>query len=126
MSVDIPIPNNAHIIYRLSGDYMPHHIDPAVAKEVGYDQVILHGACTVGYVTGALLGSFCGNDVNRFQRVAMRASAPVYIGELLVLQVWYDERPGRVLFQVKARQRNEVVMTNAYFEFAPAGQSSKL
>lgn len=126
MVIDIPIPNNAHVIYRLSGDYMPHHIDPEAAKRVGYDKVILHGACTFGYVTKSLLASFCNNDVSRLQKVTMRASAPVYIGEFLLLEVWHDEQPGRIWFQVRARERNEVVMNNAYFEFAPAGQSSKL
>lgn len=116
MAIELPIPHNAAHIYRLSGDYLPHHIDPAAAKRVGYDRVILHGLCTLGYVTGTLLTSLCNNDVNRFKRVKMRFSAPVHLGELLVVEAWHDG-PGRVIFQARARDRDEVVVKHAYFEY---------
>ena len=116
MNVRLEIPNNAAHIYRLSGDYLPHHIDPAAAKLVGYDRVILHGLCTLGRVTSALLTTLCSNQVNRFKRVKMRFSAPVYMGEQLNIQIWYDG-PGRVIFQVVPRERNEICVSHAYFEF---------
>lgn len=119
LQVPLPIANNTAHIYRLSGDYLPHHIDPAAAQRVGYDRVILHGLCTFGHVTGTLLSTLCGNDVSRFRRVKMRFSAPVYMGEMLEVQAWHDG-PGRVVFQVRARERNEICVNNAYFEFDTA------
>uniref|UniRef100_A0A7S4QT96 MaoC-like domain-containing protein n=1 Tax=Alexandrium monilatum TaxID=311494 RepID=A0A7S4QT96_9DINO len=122
MALQLPIPNNAAHLYRLSGDYLPHHIDPAAAKRVGYDRVILHGLASLGYVTGVLLSSLCGNEVQRFRRIKMRFSAPVYMGEQLTVEVWNDG-PGRVLFQARARERNELCVSNAYFEYAPAEEA---
>lgn len=123
--LELPIPNNAAQIYRLSGDYMPHHIDPAAAKRVGYDRVILHGLATLGYVTSCLLSAFCGNDVARFRKVKMRFAAPVHLGELLLVEAWQDGF-GRVLFQVRARERGEVVISSAYLEHGPAAPTARL
>lgn len=125
MTVVVPIANNAAHIYRLSGDYFPHHIDPEAARRVGYDRVILHGLCTLGHVTGALLSSLCGNDVARFRRVKMRFSAPVYMGEFLALEAWHDG-PGRVVFQVRARERGDVCVSHAFFEYEPPVQPAGL
>lgn len=125
MAVVLPIANNAAHIYRLSGDFLPHHIDPKAAKRVGYDRVILHGLCTLGHVTGALLTNLCGNNVSRFRKVKMRFSAPVYLGEMLEVHIWHDG-PGRVIFQARARERGEVCVSNAYFEYEPAESTSKL
>lgn len=124
-SVSLPIANNAAQIYRLSGDYMPHHIDPAAAKRVGYDRVILHGLCTLGHVTGALLTNLCNNEVRRFRKVKMRFAAPVYLGEQLAVEGWHDG-PGRVVFQVRARERGDICVNNAYFEYEPVTASAKL
>ena len=129
-AVERPIPNNAAHIYRLSGDFLPHHIDPASAQRVGYDRVILHGLCTFGYISGSLLTALCGNDVRRFSKIKMRFAAPVFMGEMLKVEAWHDEHHsgpgGRVIFQVRARERNEVVVNSAYFEYHNADVASRL
>ena len=117
LQVSLDVRNAAHID-RLSGDYLAHHIDPKAARRVGYDRVILHGLCSLGYVTGSLLTNLCGNDVSRFKKVKMRFAAPVFLGEMLTVEGWH-EGPGRVVFQVRARERDELVVNGAYFEFAP-------
>lgn len=112
------IPSNAAHLYRLaSGDMNPLHVDPEAAKFAGFDQVILHGLCTFGYVVKTLIRRFCNNDVQRFRRVKVRFSAPVFLNESLVLEIWQDG-PGRAVFQVRARDRAAVVLNNAYFEFS--------
>jgi len=50
------------LLYRLSGDPNPLHVDPAVAKAAGFPRPILHGLATFGIAGHAILKSLCGYD----------------------------------------------------------------
>ena len=99
------------MIYRLSGDRNPLHVDPAFAKMAGYDRPILHGLCTMGHVGRAVLAEYCGNEPARLKGIEVRFSGVVFPGDTIVTEMW-DEGGGRVLFQAKT-QRGEVVISNA-------------
>jgi acyl dehydratase len=99
------------MIYRLSGDRNPLHIDPAFAKMAGYDQPILHGLCTMGHVGRAVLGEYCGNDPARMKSIEVRFSGVVFPGDTIITEMW-DEGSGRVVFQAKT-DRGDTVISNA-------------
>ncbi len=50
------------LIYRLSGDRNPLHVDPKFAARGGFSQPILHGLCTYGVTGRALLRVLCDGD----------------------------------------------------------------
>jgi acyl dehydratase len=102
------------MIYRLSGDRNPLHIDPDFAKMAGYDRPILHGLCTFGHVGRAVLREYCGNDVSRFVGMSVRFSGVVYPGDTIVTEMW-DEGGGKVVLQAKT-QEGRVVISNAAAE----------
>ena len=104
------------LIYRLSGDYNPLHIDPKVAQAGGFEQPILHGLCTYGVVGRALLQALCGNDPARFHRMDVRFSSPVYPGEAIITEIWREE-PGRSAFRARVERRDQLVITNGYLEY---------
>lgn len=75
------------VLYRLTGDLHPVHIDPVVARTSGFDRPILHGLCTLGTVTRAIAkGS--GFHAAELIRLSARFTAPVYPGELLEVDCW--------------------------------------
>jgi acyl dehydratase len=98
-------------LYRLNGDRNPLHIDPEAAKASGFETPILHGMCTVGYATRAIIHTVCNSDPDRFKEFKVRFSAPVLPGDTLTTKGWRDG-PGRYLIQVSTS--DAVVMNNAY------------
>jgi len=75
-------------IYRLSGDRNPLHIDPDAAKKSGFDDVFLHGLCTLGFAARALVNSLCGGDPAALQSISCRFAKPVMLGAPLSTEVW--------------------------------------
>ncbi len=104
------------LVYRLSGDLNPLHIDPEVAKAAGFDRPILHGMCTFGIVGRALLKVVCDNDPDRFHAMRCRFSAPVYPGDSIRTEIWRSE-PGVACFQAVAEERGVVVLKTGKFTY---------
>lgn len=108
---------NQALLYRLSGDYNPLHVDPAVAKAGGFSAPILHGLATFGVAGRLVLKAVCGNAPERLKRLDVRFSSPVYPGETLEVQVWH-EGEGRAAFRARVVERDVVVLQNGYAEIA--------
>jgi acyl dehydratase len=86
------------LVYRLSGDRNPLHVDPAFAARGGFDRPILHGLCTYGVTGRALLRTLCGSDPARFHSMYGRFSRPVWPGDTLTVSIWLTG-DGAALFQ---------------------------
>lgn len=104
------------MIYRLSGDYNPLHIDPEVARSVGFDRPILHGLCTYALAGRAVMAKLCGGDPARLKRLDVRFSSPVYPGETVEFDLWVTG-PGSAAIRAKVPERKVVVLDNGYAEF---------
>lgn len=97
------------LLYRLSGDHNPLHSDPMIAEIAGFSRPILHGLCTLGFAVRAIIKCICRGDPNLVKTVSNRFLLHVYPGETLITEMWLENL--RVLFQVKAKERNRVVVS---------------
>jgi acyl dehydratase len=104
------------LLYRLSGDYNPIHADPKAARQGGFDRPILHGLATYGVVGRALVKAVCGDAPERFRRMDVRFSSPVYPGETFEIDIW-REGAGKAAFRVRVAERDVVVLQNGYMEY---------
>lgn len=109
--VDLPTRPEQALYYRLNGDDNPLHADPAVAAKAGFPRPILHGLCTLGVVTHALLRDVCGYDPARLHALSLRFSAPVFPGETIRTEIW---RNGG--FRARVLERDIVVVNNGLAE----------
>ena len=108
-SISYRVAENQAAIYRLSGDLNPLHLDPEAARRGGFDRPILHGLCTFGFATRAIINGLVDGDVARLKEFRARFTDVVYPGDTLTTQGWKDK--GQYIIQVKSERA--VVMGNA-------------
>lgn len=72
------------IIYRLSGDYNPLHIDPTIGQKAGFGGVILHGLCSFGITARGLISAVGGGDPTALRAISARFTSPVKLGGTLI------------------------------------------
>lgn len=101
------------MIYRLSGDTNPLHIDPKISGAAGFETPILHGLATMGIVGRAALKILCNDDPARMAQLDVRFAAPVFPGETLAVSIW-DEGNGHAAIEAKVVERDIVVIRNGY------------
>jgi acyl dehydratase len=114
LEVELPSLEQAALIYRLSGDYNPLHADPDVAAAAGFTRPILHGLCTFGMATHAIVKSCCEYDAARIKSMAVRFTAPVYPGETIRFQLW--RRSSKIHLRARIDARDVVVLNNGIVE----------
>lgn len=108
-SISEKVADNQAVIYRLSGDYNPLHLDPEAAGRGGFDQPILHGLCTYGFATRAIVNELLAGDVARLKEFSARFSDVVYPGDTLTTEGW-KSGDGYI---IQARTDRSVVLSNA-------------
>lgn len=112
-AIAIPLLPQAALIYRLSGDWNPLHADPEVARAGGFERPILHGLCTFGVASYAVLMGAAGGEPERLASLDVRFTAPAYPGETIVTEIWDGPGDdGAVSFRARIRERDVVVLNN--------------
>jgi acyl dehydratase len=84
---DVVRPEQA-ALYRLSGDRNQLHIDPEAARKYGFDDVFLHGLCTLGFAARALIDRIGDRDPRSLTSLACRFSKQVKLDAPLRTEIW--------------------------------------
>jgi acyl dehydratase len=101
-------------IYRLSGDRNALHIDPKVAKGAGFEDVFLHGLCTLGFAARAITNGVGDGDPTRLQSISCRFSSPVGLDQPLQTDIW---RLGPQQFAFQTNQLARPALTRGLASF---------
>lgn len=113
---DLPSVPQQALIYRLSGDRNPLHIDPAVAERAGFPRPILHGLATFGMAGHAVLKEVCDYDATRLKSFDCRFTAPVFPGETFRTEIWLDDNIAS--FRTRSIERDVIAISNGRAEIA--------
>jgi acyl dehydratase len=108
-SISEKVAANQAVIYRLSGDLNPLHLDPQAARRGGFDRPILHGLCTYGFATRVIVNTILGGDVARLKEFSARFSGVVYPGDILTTEGWPSDNG----YIIRVRTDRSIVLTNA-------------
>lgn len=94
------------LLYRLSGDLNPLHVDPALGPKVGFEGPILHGLCTYGIATRNIVRHLCGGDARRLRRFSARFSGVVYPGNTVDVRAVPSTQAGTFLLEARVGERS--------------------
>jgi acyl dehydratase len=105
-----------------SGDFNPIHLDPELATAVGFPRNILHGLWSMAQVARAAVDAG-GGDPRSLRRLSVQFRG---IGlpeqEIVISGIEKDERDGRVVLDLVARQEDREIVKNAEAELErPSG-----
>ena len=101
--------NDAALLYRLTGDRNPLHVDPKAAQAAGFERPILHGLCSFGMTCRTVLECVAEWRPERIVSHSARFSAPVYPGDRLQVSLWREGR--EVCFEAHVPERRVAVIT---------------
>lgn len=113
---DIPTLPQSALIYRLSGDYNPIHADPGAAAKAGFERPILHGLCTFGVATRAILSAFAAGAPERLTAMSVRFSRPVFPGE--TIRTEFFRAGAQIQFRSRVLERDVVVLDRGNAQIA--------
>ncbi len=108
--IEVETKEDQALLYRLSGDRNPLHIDPKFAEAAGFPKPIIHGLCSYGSAARGILQKVCDYDNKKINQFDVRFSAPMFPGETLVLDIWQDGK--EISFQASVKERNVVALSN--------------
>jgi acyl dehydratase len=109
---DIKTLPQAALIYRLSGDYNPFHVDPDLAAAGGFSKPILHGRCTFGIAGRSIVDGCASPGGKSLQAMEARFTSPVLPGETIRTEIWNVQNG--VMFRSRVRERDILVLDQGF------------
>ena len=103
-----------------SGDRNPIHLDDQVARLAGLPGIIVHGLCTMAFISKVMIDSLCQQEPHRLKRLRARFSRPVLPGQTITTAVW-PAGPGAGVYSYETyNPEGKAVIKDGLAEVSPA------
>nr|AZL94356.1 hydroxysteroid 17-beta dehydrogenase 4 [Nephromyces sp. MMRI]AZL94358.1 hydroxysteroid 17-beta dehydrogenase 4 [Nephromyces sp. MMRI] len=99
------------LIYRLSGDYNPLHVDPNMAAMGGFTRPILHGLCFYGIAIHGIVKLACNNKPEAVKEISARFSSTVTPGDTISTEMW-KMNSNTIYFKTTNMNSSKVCISN--------------
>lgn len=109
--------NEQAVLYRLSGDRNPLHVDPAIAAAAGFTEPILHGLCFFG-----VSGKHVYQKYGPYKNIKVRFASTVLPGQTLSTEMW--KQGHKIFFQCRIKETGKLCISNAAVELVERGGPS--
>jgi len=101
-------PNQA-LLYRLSGDRNPLHIDQGVATIAGFKKPIIHGLCTYGYTSRVIYDNYLEGKPENLIKFGGKFTSPIYPGETIIVEMWKEGTT--IIYQTKVKETGKISLS---------------
>lgn len=112
VTASVALSPRAALIYRLSGDWNPLHVDPGFARSAGFERPIMQGLGAYG-TAGAALSRAMGRDPAAMSALSCRFAGIVMPGDTIDLSIWSEGAGARF----EARVGERPVLGNGHIEW---------
>ncbi|CUS09532.1 unnamed protein product [Tuber aestivum] len=102
------------VLYRLSGDRNPLHVDPDFSKVGGFKTPILHGLCFMG-----IAGKHVYQTFGAFKNIKVRFAGVVLPGQTLRTEMWKEGN--KVIFQAGVVETGKPAIAAAAAQLVEGG-----
>ena len=110
----VPTRAEQALLYRLTGDLHPVHVDPELAASMGFRRPILHGLCTLGIAARVVAGAVGAHPAD-LRSLRARLTGVVLPGDTLAVRG--DGRPdGAVAFEAAVGETAALAGGRAVFD----------
>lgn len=107
---DFAISLRCALIYRLSGDMNPPHVDLTIAVKVGFKRPILHWLYTLGIAAWSIPMALRDSDFAALTHQLVRFAAPAEPGETVHREIWTDSDD--ISFRARVFERDAIAFTH--------------
>ena len=114
--IDDYISKTQNLLYRLTSDTLPAHVDQEYAESRGWKAPIMQGLCNQGFAARMLIGAVCKGSPEKMKRIYVQFRSFCYIGTEIRLLGWNDGE-GRIVFRVVDRENGAKILDKGIFEY---------
>jgi len=110
LKCELEIRHEQALVYRLSGELNPVHVDAEAARRAGLPAPVLHSLCTFGVACRGVLETICEFDPTLITSFEARYTENVFPGDRLLLELWQDANI--LSFRASVPFRTKTVLDN--------------